>query len=262
MDTDAVLDLLRRVADEVIVPRFRALSQAQVIEKNPGDLVTVADREAEAIITRELSRAYPDAVVLGEEASHTDPGLLRAFRRAEHAFTVDPLDGTKNFVAGSPDHAVMVAQCRSGEVVRAWIWQPAHQTSWVAERGAGTRRNGQSVTIPDRAGPAPPRGATARWALRGQQLGDLPPLTGSWVCCGVDYPHLVHRDTDYLLYGPPNPWDHCPGTLLVTEAGGALATPEGSGYQPRRPATGLLVAADPDTAGRVARLAAGSVWPA
>src|ERR671912_195706 len=58
----------REVAAEVITPRFRSLATGEVMEKNPGDLVTVADREAEAIITARLGAAYPDAVVLGQEA--------------------------------------------------------------------------------------------------------------------------------------------------------------------------------------------------
>lgn len=59
METQAILDLMRRVAAEVIEPRFRALADDEVHEKNPGDLVTVADREAEVLITAELRRAYP-----------------------------------------------------------------------------------------------------------------------------------------------------------------------------------------------------------
>ena len=46
VDTVAVLELMKQVAAEVITPRFRALADGEVIEKNPGDLVTVADREA------------------------------------------------------------------------------------------------------------------------------------------------------------------------------------------------------------------------
>ena len=68
LSTDAVMELMQSVAAEVITPRFRSLSEAQIDEKNPGDLVTVADREAEELLTRALREAYPDAVVLGEEA--------------------------------------------------------------------------------------------------------------------------------------------------------------------------------------------------
>ncbi|WP_392544837.1 inositol monophosphatase family protein [Oryzobacter telluris] len=255
LSTDAVLDLLRDVAAEVITPRFRSLAAGEVMEKNPGDLVTVADREAEVIITARLLEAYPDAVVLGEEAHSADPSLMDRYLAADHAFTVDPVDGTKNFVNGSPDHAVMVAETLSGEVVRSWIWQPEHGVAWVAERGSGTWRDGEQVT----ATPVPegrsPEGVTSMWALRDSSLGDLPRMRLSWVCCGVDYPKLIEGAADYLLYSRSNPWDHAPGSLLVTEAGGAIGHPDGTQYGPRSLAPGLVVAVDPHTFTAVQRRA-------
>ena len=108
--------------------------------------MTVADREAEVLITRVLSAAYPDAVVLGEEAHAGDPALMGRYLAAGHAFTVDPVDGTKNFVHGSADHAVMVAETRGGRAVRSWIWQPQHGLGYAAELGAGCYRNGVRVS--------------------------------------------------------------------------------------------------------------------
>ena len=256
LSTDAVLDLLREVAAEVITPRFRSLAAGEVMEKNPGDLVTVADREAEVLITASLTAAYPDAVVLGEEAYAADHSLMDRYLAAEHAFTVDPVDGTKNFVHGSPDHAVMVAETVGGETVRAWIWQPEHQVAWVAERGAGTWRDGKqvrTVPVPD---DGEPQGVTSMWAMRDQRLGDLPPMRLSWVCCGVDYPRLVEGAADYILYARSNPWDHAPGTLLVTEAGGVVGHPDGSAYGPRSLRPGLVVAVDRTTYAAVQRRAA------
>ncbi|MBO0847334.1 MAG: inositol monophosphatase, partial [Nocardioides sp.] len=122
MDTEAVLRLLQDVAEEVVNPRFRSLSSGEIDEKGPGDLVTAADREAEDLITAALRSAYPDAVILGEETYAGQPGLMGDFWAADHAFTIDPVDGTKNFVRGSPDHAVMVGEVKGGEAVRGWIW--------------------------------------------------------------------------------------------------------------------------------------------
>ncbi len=245
VDSDEVLALLQQVAADVITPRFRSLAEGEVMEKNPGDLVTVADREAEVAITTTLATAYPDAVILGEEASAADPGLVDRFRRASHAFTVDPVDGTKNFVHGNPDHAVMVAEIRDGQTVRGWIWQPEHRVGWVAERGAGVYRNGvRMLRAPVPEVPGRPVGSTSIWSLRGHVLGDLPPLGPSWVCCGVDYPRLIEGATDYLLYARTYAWDHAPGTLMVAEAGGASGHPDGTAYGPRHDPSGLVVAAD------------------
>ena len=243
MNTQEILQLLQDVAEDVINPRFRSLSREQVDEKHPGDLVTVADREAEERLTEALSRAYPHALVLGEEATHTDKGLVSRFRAADHAFTIDLVDGTKNFVSGSKDHAVMVAELRGGEVVRSWIWQPQHDTAYVAERGLGAWRNGQRLVRPPVG--AALRGVTSRRRWIGRSLDGLAPLELTWVCCGVDYPKVVEGAADYLVYGGTQPWDHAPGSLLLAEAGAFLGTFEGGPYRPQaEPPAGLLGAAD------------------
>jgi fructose-1,6-bisphosphatase/inositol monophosphatase family enzyme len=245
VETEAILALLKDVADEVINPRFRRLGDEQVSEKNPGDLVTVADHEAEVLITEALLTAYPEAVVLGEEAYAADPALLEKYAAADHAFTVDPVDGTKNFVHGKKDHAVMVAEVRAGEVTRAWIWQPQHELAYTAERGQGAWVNGQRLTRP-----APPplerewRGITARRRWVGRELPGLRPLELTWVCCGVDYPHLVSGHADFIVFGYDNPWDHAPGSLILSEAGGYLGTLDGEPYDPRASGHGLIAAAD------------------
>lgn len=244
MEIDAVLRLMQDVAAKVITPRFRSLDEGQIAEKKPGDLVTVADREAEVLITRALREAYPDAVILGEEASHVDPDLLHRYAAAPHAFTVDPIDGTKNFVKGSPDHAVMVGEVRDGRAVRAWIWQPQHELAYVAESGAGAYRNGVRLTRvhPD---PASLRGVTSYRRWIGTALGDLPPMELTWVCCGVDYPQLVQGAADYIVYRGTAPWDHVPGSLLLHEAGAFLGTFDGAEYAPQMPSPrGLVAAAD------------------
>ena len=252
MDTEAVLRLLQDVAEEVVNPRFRSLSSGEIDEKGPGDLVTSADREAEELITAALRASYPDAMILGEESYAGRQELLREFWEADHAFTVDPVDGTKNFVHGSPDHAVMVGEVKGGEAVRVWIWQPQHEKAYVAELGGGAWCNGERVTRPVLPPRSQWRGVTSRRKWLGRSLADdLPPLELTWVSCGIDYPHLAEGDADYVLYGRANPWDHVPGGLLLTEAGGFLGTFAGTPYRPTddhdidgAAPRGLLAAAD------------------
>ena len=243
VETDEVLTLLQEVAEEVINPRFRSLDDDQITEKNPGDLVTVADREAEVLITAALQAAYPEALFLGEEATHADKALVDRYFAADHAFTVDPVDGTKNFVKGSKDHAVMASEVRGGEVVRAWIWQPQHATAYVAERGAGAFRDGERIVRPPTGESL--RGVTSRRRWIGRALGALKALDLTWVCCGIDYPKLVEGEADYALYRKAKAWDHAPGSLLVTEAGGFVGTFDGVPYHPQsEPPAGLVAAAD------------------
>ena len=249
LSTDAIMQVLQDVAAEVVTPRFRALADNQITEKRPGSLVTIADHEAEAAITTELTRAYPSAVILGEEAYEQDPSLMERFQGAEHAFTVDPVDGTRNFVEGSPDHAVMVSEIQGDAITRSWIWQPEHRVAWTAERGVGVWRDGEPITREPAADPARAQGATSIWPMRGKSLGgDLPRLRMSWFSCAIDYPRIIEGAADYLLYKRgSNPWDHAPGTLMVTEAGGQVGHADGSPYDPRTLRGGIIVASDPAT---------------
>ncbi len=77
MDTEGIVELLRETAAEVVVPRFRQLSAGDIEEKQPGDFVTVADREAEVYLTGLLRAVYPSAVIIGEEGGVRRPDPAR-----------------------------------------------------------------------------------------------------------------------------------------------------------------------------------------
>jgi fructose-1,6-bisphosphatase/inositol monophosphatase family enzyme len=239
--TDDVLTLLREVGDQVVVPRFGALESGDVGRKQLRAPVTVADREAEVLLADTLREAYPGAVVLGEEAVAADPAVLARFRDADHAFTVDPVDGTRQFVRGSPDHAMMLAELRDGQVVRSWIWQPQHRRAYVSEAGGGVMVDGRRP--PSRPDTPPDRSVGAAWPRRARAV--LRDLTLTGTCCGVDYPRLAQGAADYALFWRPQPWDHAPGSLLLTEVGGVVGTLDGTPYDvQQRPPRVLLAARD------------------
>ncbi|MEU1727993.1 inositol monophosphatase family protein [Nonomuraea sp. NPDC005692] len=248
---DAVTEILRETAEIAILPRFRALAAGDVSEKTPGEVVTVADREAEELISRRL-RDLLDVPVVGEEAASADPALLSALHDAPTAWLVDPLDGTANFVAGRPEYAVMAALVRAGQTVASWIVRPAEDDVYVAELGSGAWRNG--IPVHRAAPPADP--ARLRGAALTRFLDDdakahvtaaaprFAALTPGTKCAGVDYPRLLNGDQDFLLFHRTLPWDHAPGVLLLTEAGGTARHLDATPYSPSVPKLGLLNAAD------------------
>lgn len=247
MTIDAVTEILREAAATAIVPRFKALAEGEVTEKSPGEVVTVADREAEELISVRL-RGLLDAPVVGEEATADDPRLLAALREAPAAWVVDPLDGTANFVAGQPEYAVMAALVRGGQTVAAWILRPVSGTVYVAERGSGAWRDGERVVRK----PAPAEAAELRGAALTRFLSPedrarveaaaprFRAFGAGTKCAGVDYPRLLDGEQDFILFHRTLPWDHAPGTLLLTEAGGVARRPDGSPYAPGDDRVGLL----------------------
>lgn len=249
MDTGDVTALLREVAERIVRPRFRSLADHEIIEKAPGDLVTVADREAEAEITAALLADDPATLVVGEEAVSADSGLLDRLELAAHAWVVDPVDGTRNFVRGSPDYAVMVAEIRSGITERGWILLPEQDLLIVGDRAGGVWRNGVPLSPIARAGGSwAGRGSRSRFLVSGEGFSTS---TGKW-CCGVDYADLVTGYADYLIYSRAYPWDHAPGSLFVELLGGVVRMRDGTAYRPTgRHDGGLLAAAAPRIADHV-----------
>ncbi len=244
-----VATAIRETAAAEIVPRFQRLAEGDIEEKAPGEIVTAADRACETALTARLT-SIADIPVIGEEAVADNPGLLDVLRPETTCWLVDPLDGTANFAAGSPRHAVMVAYLHHGVTAAAWIWQPAFECMYIAERGAGATVD--DVPIPHGAaisGDRPLAGVIkerflpdgARDQIR-RAAAVLGPVLGGTNCAGIEYPDLVVGETDYILYWRTLPWDHAPGVLLASETGRSALRPNATNYQPHSRDSGLLVA--------------------
>lgn len=259
--TDKVTALLREVATGIIMPRFRALKSGEVEEKSPDDFVTIADREAEAALIPGLQAIIPSSTVIGEEMCHNRPELLRDLHLIDGPlWFVDPLDGTRNFMEGRTTFAIMVALRRQRETVGAWILRPTDGSLAVAERGAGAFIDGTRLHAPAAAKePKALRGAVLSKFLppekrehvlrNGSKLGEI--LPGS-MCAGDDYPALARGALDFVCYWRGLPWDHAPGALLLSEAGGVVTRYDGSPYQPDG-RLGLIAAGNAEIAQTVLR---------
>lgn len=240
MRTDDVTTLIKQVSAEVILPRFGTLAEAEIEQKRPGDLVTVADREAELALAAVLRDAHPNALVVGEEAVFTDPTLLAGLPTAEHAWVIDPVDGTKNFARALPEFGVILAEVRSGVTVRGWIWQPVRELLFVAELGSGVTRNGVALA-PLSERERPYRAALPKRFRREPALGLE--LTHSRGSTAIDYPGVLMGTFDAVGYTTSNPWDHLAGALMVTELGGFVGDEAGREYRLGGPTPRLLLAA-------------------
>jgi len=242
--------LLREAAAEVVVPMFRRLDAADIAEKAPGELVTVADRRAEELISAGLRRLRPGSVVVGEEAVAEDPDLLRHLRGDGDVWLVDPVDGTANFAAGRRPFALMVALLSDGVPVASWVYDPLDGTMATCRAGAGTRLDGTPVRT---TGSVPEVGALRGTAMTrflppatrqsvvagGRRIGEL--LPGQH-CAGREYLDLLTGAQQFVLFWRTLPWDHAPGALLVREAGGVARRFDGTDYHPADDGRGLLVA--------------------
>ena len=101
--------------------------------------VTEADRAAEAAMRAILAAERPDDGVIGEEYGADRPD-------AERVWVLDPIDGTRSFVAGRPIFGTLVALLEAGKPVLGIIDQPIAGERWIGATGAATTLNGVPVT--------------------------------------------------------------------------------------------------------------------
>jgi fructose-1,6-bisphosphatase/inositol monophosphatase family enzyme len=250
--SEEVAALLRRAAQSAILPVFRRLDDASVEEKAPGEVVTVADREAEVIIEQGLLALLPGSTVVGEEAVAADPALLQRLGWPGPVWVVDPVDGTANFAAGRRPFAVMVALLREGLTESSWILDPISDSLAVARAGDGAYLDGERVRTPDVRGPASAlRGAVMSRSLPADLrarvdagIGNIGRALPGNHCAGREYPDILRGVQDFVLFWRTLPWDHAPGVLLLQEAGGVARRFDGTPYDPGDDRNGLLVAAN------------------
>lgn len=243
VDVDAVTCLVIEAADVNVTPRFRELKIGEIDTKSgPHDLVTVADKEAEAWLTPRLTGLLPGSVVVGEEAASAEAGLMEALRQPGFCWLIDPVDGTANFAVGNPLFAVMVALVRDGDTVASWIHDPMQGRLALAIKGEGAWMLDASGRRRRLAMPKPPslahlsgapnlrygdRDFAARIAYRADKTAGILILR----CAGQEYIAMAEGQMHYAVYNRALPWDHAPGTLLISEAGGVAKRLDGSLYR-------------------------------
>jgi myo-inositol-1(or 4)-monophosphatase len=175
--------------------------------------VTRADREADAVLKRQLSELEPGAAWLSEETADS-----RARLSADLLWIVDPLDGTKEFMKGLPEYSVAIALVADGQPVLGVVHNPVTGDTFSAARGSGAFRNGEPIQVREGDKLLASRSETAR--------GEFDPFERAWsveAVGSIEYKlALVAAGEAAVTFsrGPKHEWDVCAGSLIVREAGG------------------------------------------
>jgi histidinol-phosphatase len=229
------------VGSGVALSHFAAFAGLPRERKADGSIVTAADRAVEAAIRRVLADARPDDAVLGEVAGETAGA-------ADRRWIVDPIDGTRLFVAGDDRWLVLVALQEHGEIVAGVAAHPAQGSIFWATRGGGAfegRVVGGRVVAETaiRAGGASEERVVAETAIRaggtaplaGSRLGVVPEdwghdLVAPLVAVVPPRPWTIHPalmvargDLDLAVQTGGQIWDFAATSLIVTEAGGSYS---------------------------------------
>lgn len=118
----------------------RAAEGLGLEHKEDASPVTLADREAEALIRRRVAARYPEHAVVGEEFGEDD-------KHAPYRWLVDPIDGTKAFVRGVPLYGVLIGLEIEGRVEVGAAYFPALDEMCAAATGLGCTLNGRAARV-------------------------------------------------------------------------------------------------------------------
>ena len=133
---------LARAAGDVLKHYMR--SEKHVELKGQANLVTAADKEAEALIISSIRKRYPDHSILAEESGEVGPSEEGAGK-----WIIDPLDGTTNFAHQYPFFSVSIGYEEAGQVLCGAVYDPWRDEMFSGARGAGSFMNGERLRVSD-----------------------------------------------------------------------------------------------------------------
>ncbi|HTI33195.1 MAG TPA: inositol monophosphatase family protein, partial [Miltoncostaea sp.] len=136
----AIAEGAARSAGALLLERFREPATGVDAKTSRTDLVSDADRAAEALIARAILDARPGDALVAEEGAAADGG-------SGVRWLVDPLDGTINFLWGVPHWCVSVAAYDAGGGIAGVVHDPNRGETFTAVRGDGARLDGTPVAV-------------------------------------------------------------------------------------------------------------------
>ncbi len=233
---------IAEAAGQEIMAIFRDESRWAVEHKADDSPLTAADMAAHHVILARLTALTPDIPVISEE-SEAIPREVRA--QWSRCWMVDPLDGTKEFIARSNEFTVNIALIENGEAILGVVHAPATGIVYVAARGCGAWHAEGATLRPVLSAPLPGKGERpvrivasrrhrgardeAFCEAVGRRLGEIEFSTAgsAFKICVV-----AEGEADlYPRFGPTMEWDTAAGQVVVEEAGGVLMDEQGRPFR-------------------------------
>ena len=207
-------ETLARQAGEILLHHRRHGFEVE-LKTSEEDMVTVADREASELIVAGLRAAFPADGILSEELLDTAERLSR-----QRVWIIDPIDGTSEYVKGSPDYCVSIGLSVAGRAVLGVVLAPENDELFTGVVGQGVWKNGQPCGF---SGRAPQDSVIAvsdtehERELRRYPLPSMMP-SGS-IALKMARISSGEADATFTM-SPRSEWDIAAGMALITAAGG------------------------------------------
>jgi 3'(2'), 5'-bisphosphate nucleotidase len=239
-------DLASRAGARIL--QFAADDLAARIKQDRSP-VTAADVAAEAILSDGLERILPGVPIVAEEASAREPP-----RAAAAYWLVDPIDGTRELLAGRNEYAVNIALIADHAPVLGLLYAPALETLYVGVAGRALKaelapgaRYDDTRANPIRTRPRPERlvalvSRSHKDAAGDEYLARLPVARKIPLGSSLKFARLAEGGADvYVRLATINEWDVAAGHAVLAAAGGAVTAPDGGALRYGLPRSGMTV---------------------
>ena len=225
-----VASKLARAAGEVLLQHYHSpfLVEQKINALDELEEVTAADREANELIVSRLLREFPEDGILAEESSDSERRLDK-----ERVWLIDPMDGTKNFIARDGDFAVQIGLAVDGASVAGVVYQPVRDVLYRATHQQGSwietaDRPAARMLVSNRTEP----GEMVLASSRSHRSSRMERVVGAFGfkdemrrgSVGVKIGLIAEQLADLYLHLSPSTkqWDTCAPEIILVEAGGRL----------------------------------------
>ncbi|MBL4906454.1 MAG: 3'(2'),5'-bisphosphate nucleotidase CysQ [Sneathiella sp.] len=198
-------------------------------EKKPGDPVSEADIAIDTYLKEHLLSTHPDYGWLSEE---TVDDLSRL--KKSRVWIIDPIDGTRSFIAGKPEFTVCAALVEDGRPVCAAVFNPVTEEFFEAMIGTGSYLNGTRLQCSDRNDLDGAKLLASRKAFEWHNWLEEAPNADFSHLNSIAYRMVVVASCDYdasLSLSAKSDWDIAAADLILSEAGGLSTTSKGNTLQ-------------------------------
>ncbi len=236
----AVLALAENAGREIMAI-YRDESRWEVQHKEDASPLTAADIASNRVLVPGLHALTPDIPVISEECDEANFAGRLGWPRC---WLVDPLDGTKEFIARNDEFSINIALVENGEAVLGLVYSPVTQTAYMAARGAGAVRQQHGLATRLESAALPHEGEAFRIVASRRHRGardlafcenvsrHLGPVELALAGSAFKICAVAAGDAHaYPRFGPTMEWDTAAGQIVVEEAGGALVDAGGRPFR-------------------------------
>ncbi len=246
-------NVLADIARPIVLSHFRKTISVDI--KSDQTPVSAADRDAEVAIRQLISEMYPDHGILGEEQGVKNP-------KAEYLWVIDPIDGTKSYLAGKPMFGTLIGLAHRGRPILGIIDQPFLKERWQGAIGYKTIYNNSEVTTrtcPDLAKAALNATSPSMFSQKKDRkffkLSEQVLMTMYGGDCYA-YGLLANGYIDLVVEADLKPYDFCALVPIIIGAGGAITDWQGKAIDMNSDGR-IIASGDPKMISQVTKILTG-----